>query len=209
MTEPLVDKNGLTEEEFLARYTPKDYPRPSLTADNCVFRRTPEGALEILLVRRGGHPYLGRWALPGGFVSPGETAREASARELVEETGVSGLALEPVGLYSDPGRDPRGWVVSEAFVALDADGRIARAGDDAADARWFSVEASLGAGRGRIACTAGDMVLTSEFEVGRTPVTGRPQARAVRGGGFAFDHARIVADAYLLVAGGAPGAARR
>ena len=170
MTEPLVDKNGLTEEEFLARYTPKDYPRPSLTADNCVFRRTPEGALEILLVRRGGHPYLGRWALPGGFVSPG---------------------------------------VSEAFVALDADGRIARAGDDAADARWFSVEASLGAGRGRIACTAGDTVLTSEFEVGRTPVTGRPQARAVRGGGFAFDHARIVADAYLLVAGGAPGAALR
>jgi 8-oxo-dGTP diphosphatase len=201
MAEPLVDKNGLTEEEFLARYTPKDYPRPSLTADNCVFRRSGAGAPELLLVRRGGHPYLGRWALPGGFVSPGETALEASARELVEETGVRGLALEPVGLYSEPGRDPRGWVVSQAFVALDAEGRTARAGDDAADARWFSLDASCGSDRGRIVCTAGDAVLTCEFEVARGPVTGRPQARGVRGEGFAFDHARIVADAYLLASG--------
>ena len=108
MTESLRDKNGLTEEEFLAGYSPKNYPRPSLTVDNCIFRVCPNDALKLLLVRRGGHPFLGCWALPGGFVSPGETALEASQRELLEETGITGLALEPVGLYSAPNRDPRG-----------------------------------------------------------------------------------------------------
>ena len=203
MTEPLVDKNGLTEEEFLASYSPKDYPRPSLTADNCVFRRTADGGLELLLVRRGGHPYLGRWALPGGFVNPKETAEEASARELEEETGCEGLALERVGLYSKPGRDPRGWVVSMAFVALDEDGATVRAGDDAAAAAWFATSASFSAdgGRGRIVCSAGDVRLTSEFTVERGAVTGTPRACDVSGEGFAFDHAQIVADAYLLAFG--------
>jgi len=139
MTEPLRDKNGLTEEEFLAAYSPKDYPRPSLTADNCIFRVGPDGTLKLLLIRRGGHPFLGCWALPGGFVSPGETALEASRRELLEETGVEGLALEPVGLYSTPGRDPRGWTISQAHIAVDSHGVTAHAGDDAAAAAWFDV----------------------------------------------------------------------
>ncbi|MGI6230513.1 MAG: NUDIX domain-containing protein [Tractidigestivibacter sp.] len=203
MAEPLVDKNGLTEEEFLAQYSPKNYPRPSLTADNCVFRRTDAGGLELLLVKRGGHPYLGRWALPGGFVNPKETAEEASARELVEETGVEGLALERIGLYSDPNRDPRGWTVSMAFVALDNHGAIARAGDDAAATGWFAVNATKTAGGGadhvKLTCTNGNTTLTSEFDVATGAVTGTPRATNVKGTGFAFDHAQIVADAYLLV----------
>ena len=105
----LRDKNGLTEEEFLAAYRPKDYPRPSLTADIAVFSQEA-GALQVLLVRRGGHPFLGKWALPGGFAQPGEAVTQTARRELEEETGLKGLRLTPVGLFSQPGRDPRMWV---------------------------------------------------------------------------------------------------
>ncbi|MEE8673738.1 NUDIX hydrolase [Tractidigestivibacter scatoligenes] len=199
MTEPLRDKNGLTEEEFLASYSPKDYPRPSLTADNCIFRVDPGYALKLLLVRRGGHPFLGCWALPGGFVSPGETALEASRRELLEETGVEGLSLEPVGLYSAPGRDPRGWTISQAHIAVDALGATARAGDDAAAAAWFDVAATEKDGRTRLSLTANGTTLTSSFAVEAGPVTGIPRSRDVRGDGLAFDHAQIIADAWLLL----------
>lgn len=207
MAEPLVDKNGLTEEEFLAQYSPKNYPRPSLTADNCVFSIDPEtGGLKLLLVRRGGHPYLGCWALPGGFVNQGETADEASARELAEETRVEGLALERVGLYSTPNRDPRGWTVSAAFVALDRTGAAlaaAKAGDDAAATAWFDVVAKGAredSDRVLLAYSNGTTTLASEFNIVRGAVTGMPEAHNVAGTGFAFDHAQIVADAYLLVA---------
>ena len=62
----------MTEREFLAAYRPGDYPRPSVTADMAVFRERERGR-ELLLIRRGGHPFLGKWALPGGFSEPGET----------------------------------------------------------------------------------------------------------------------------------------
>ena len=78
-----VDKNGLTESEFLAAYKPGDYPRPSATADLALLRR---GGSEILLIKRGNHPFIGKWALPGGFVNPDETVEAAAARELFEET---------------------------------------------------------------------------------------------------------------------------
>lgn len=190
------DKRGLTEEEFLAAYSPKDYPQPSLTADICVFRRAA-GQVQLLLVERGGHPYLGCWATPGGFVSPGETADQAAARELAEETGVEGLALEPVALYSTPGRDPRGWTISYAFVALDEAGATVRAGDDAARAQWFDVLPGEEGGRSHLALVAGGEMLTTSFEPVPTPITGLKRAEAVVGEGLAFDHARIVADAWL------------
>ena len=66
----LRDKNGLTEEEFLAAYRPGDYPRPSVAADMVIFtimdrdeknyRKLPQKELRVLLVKRGGHPFLGR-----------------------------------------------------------------------------------------------------------------------------------------------------
>ena len=111
------DKRGLTEAEYLAQYKPGRYPQPSLTVDIILLAHA-EGALRVLLVRRGGHPYLGCWALPGGFAEPQETTAQAAARELAEETHAQGLALTPIGLFSTPGRDPRGWTISHAFAAL-------------------------------------------------------------------------------------------
>ena len=179
------DKNGLTEAEFLASYTPKKYPQPSLTADICVFRRT-DGGLQLLLVQRGGHPYLGRWATPGGFCNPDETADACAARELEEETCVSGLKLEPIGLYSTPGRDPRGWTVSYAFVALDDAGSIPVAADGDSVTLALAHEGTT---------------LTSEFTAREQPITHRLRAQGVRGAGLAFDHAQIVADAWLALQG--------
>ena len=124
----LRDKKGLTEEEFLRQYDPDKYPKPSLTAD-------------IVIFRRGGHPFLGCWALPGGFAEQGETLEGTAARELLEETGVTGLEMKLVGIYSRPGRDPRGWTVSAAYTATVRDGEIKPvAGDDAREVCWVSVQ---------------------------------------------------------------------
>lgn len=135
----LRDRNGLTESEYLAQYRKKRYPAPSLAADVVLLS---EGK-DVLLVRRGGHPYLGYLALPGGFVNPDESAPDAAVRELREETNVwaSPEDLFEIGLFSKPGRDPRGWVVSDAFL-LPVDRSMVRvkAGDDAANAVWVSVE---------------------------------------------------------------------
>ena len=81
--EEIRDKNGLTEAEFLANYKVKDYPRPSLTADILVFNQF-NGNLQLLLIKRGGHPFINKWALPGGFVQQNERADQAAARELFE-----------------------------------------------------------------------------------------------------------------------------
>jgi 8-oxo-dGTP diphosphatase len=97
-------------------------------------------ALHVLLVERGQEPYAGHWALPGGFLLPDESAETAARRELAEETGlsdVSGLRLEQLRTYSEPGRDPRMRVVSVAFTALLPDAPEPRGGGDAAQARWL------------------------------------------------------------------------
>lgn len=130
----MLDKNGLTEDEAIAQYKTRNYPKPALTADIAVFIGN-----RLLLIRRGGHPFLGCWALPGGFAEPGETIEETAARELEEETGLKGLSLKMVGVYSTPGRDPRGWTVSVAYAVRVEDALNAVAGDDAAEAAWFEV----------------------------------------------------------------------
>ena len=136
----LLDANGLTEAEYLAGYRQGDYPRPSVTADMAVFREGERG-MELLLIRRGGHPFLGKWALPGGFSEPGETVDETAARELREETNLEGLPLTPFGFFSMPGRDVRAWTMSEGFAAiLPADSPEPVAGDDARETGWFTVD---------------------------------------------------------------------
>lgn len=116
-----------------------EFPRPSLTVDVAVYRWRG-GRLEVLLIERGHDPFAGRWALPGGFVDERETPQAAARRELLEETGVEAEALVPVDVFGAPERDPRGWVVSNAFLALAPPTTAALAGDDARTVEWFSVD---------------------------------------------------------------------
>ncbi len=119
-----------------------EFPRPTVACDTAVLREAGD-SLEVLLIRRGQDPYVGTWALPGGFVSEGETLEDAARRELLEETGLSPSGpLLLVGAYGDPGRDPRGWAVTVTYAVLpsDADAGHAVAGDDAAEAAWFPIE---------------------------------------------------------------------
>lgn len=200
----LVDANGLTEEEFLAQYKQKDYPKPSLTADVALFRKDGEG-WQVLLVRRGGHPFLGCWALPGGFVEPGEDCDDAAKRELLEETGISGIDLDQYGLYSTPGRDPRAWTASGAYLAVVSGNCEANAGDDAAEARWFSLHLELAADNEdlskqefRLVAQAGDERLTATFTLD-SHARFAPRTIPVASSGFAFDHGRLLADAFVRV----------
>jgi 8-oxo-dGTP diphosphatase len=123
----------------MEKYT-YNHPRPSLTVDIVVFSVQSEH-LQALLIRRGEEPYLGMWALPGGFVHLDESLEEAAERELREETGIQDAYLEQLYTYGDPKRDPRGRVVTIAYFALvAADKPICNeGGTDTTQACWFSI----------------------------------------------------------------------
>ncbi len=115
-----------------------DYPRPAVSADCILFDRS--GAhLKVLLVERKNDPFKGMWALPGGFIEEGETVEDGAHRELNEETGLK-LKMEQFRVYSKPGRDPRGWIITIAFLAIAGEGNYEPiAGDDAKNVKWFSI----------------------------------------------------------------------
>ncbi|WP_020391060.1 NUDIX hydrolase [Kribbella catacumbae] len=121
-----------------------DYEPLGVAAD-LVILTVRDGSLQVLLIRRGIAPYRGRWALPGGFVRPKEDLEEAARRELAEETGLGSerIHLEQVATYGEPGRDPRGRVVSVAYLALVPDLPTPVAGTDAASASWVAVAEML------------------------------------------------------------------
>lgn len=218
------------EKSYLETYDIGLFPRPSVAADMAVFsilgmdgqeenyRKDPRKSLKLLLIRRGSHPYKDCWALPGGFCRPGESVLETARRELLEETGVKDAYLNPFSIFSEPGRDPRGWIVSHAFLALIDGGRYAvRGGTDAWEARWFCIsfekrllEKEIRDTSARIIC-AYDLCLTDEE--GKTPAIKAVireqkdfwnhhetvQYDIVEDGGLAFDHAKIILCACLAL----------
>ncbi|HNR31844.1 MAG TPA: NUDIX hydrolase [Candidatus Hydrogenedentes bacterium] len=117
------------------------YPRPMVTVDAVVFT-VRDGRREVLLIERKHAPFAGSWAFPGGFVEMDETLDAAAARELDEETGLTGIPLRQFHAFGDPGRDPRGRSIAVAYVG-EADWRKVspQAADDARAARWFPADA--------------------------------------------------------------------
>jgi 8-oxo-dGTP diphosphatase len=115
------------------------YRNPALTVDAVVLRDGAdgrEGGREVLLIRRGGEPWKGCWAFPGGFVDYGEDPEVAVVRELAEECGVEGRVSGIISVRGEPGRDPRGHVVTIFYAVEVASDAVPVAGDDAAHAEW-------------------------------------------------------------------------
>lgn len=149
----------MSNKEALAQYDINKYKTPDgYTSDIAVFTilpkeneefKPPVMDLKIMLIQRSqldseANPNIeaGKWALPGGFVDPNETAYESAKRELKEETGVDHIHLEHFGVYDQPGRDPRGWIISNAHFAIVPEHKLAerKANDDASDVQLFSVK---------------------------------------------------------------------
>ncbi|MBQ8920853.1 MAG: NUDIX hydrolase [Oscillospiraceae bacterium] len=194
------------EKEFLAGYRLEDYERPSVTADVAAFRisteesesyrKNPENKLRLLLIRRGGHPFKDMWALPGGFLQKGETVEQCALREIFEETNVQPVSIMPVGVFSEPERDPRGWIISHAYVSVIGEDSVKQIGqDDAADAQWFCVSFDCTEnGEYALTLTHGDTELRAVLAAERSSF-GRTSYRILDRGGLAFDHAAIIAAA--------------
>ncbi len=148
------NKLDLTEQQFLAAYDAGKYERPSITVDMLIFtvtdedkenyRKLPEKVLRLLMIKRGDHPYIGQWALPGGFVLMDESLDEAALRELKEETNIGKLYMEQLYTWGDVSRDPRTRVISTSYMSLVESSTLdIRASDDADDAKWFTVSCRL------------------------------------------------------------------
>ena len=114
-----------------------DYPRPAVTTD-CVIFGYDGKELKVLLIERGIEPFKGCWAFPGGFLNMDEDALAGARRELKEETGLVDAFIEQFHTFSEPGRDPRGRVITIAHYALVKIQEV-EGGDDAAQARWFPI----------------------------------------------------------------------
>src|SRR5215831_775399 len=117
------------------------YEMPAVAVDCVIFGLDLETKdLKVMLIERDLEPFAGMWAIPGGFVRPGETLMAAATRELEEETGIKDVFLEQLFTFGDPGRDPRGWVISVAYYALVSPERhTIAARTDARQAAWFTV----------------------------------------------------------------------
>ncbi len=114
------------------------YSNPAVAVD-AVALREGESGTEVLLIRRGGEPWKGRLAFPGGFVDYGEDPERAVLRELEEETGVDGFDPVALAIHGDPNRDPRKHIIA-LFYLIDVDpGAVPSGGGDAVDAVWVPI----------------------------------------------------------------------
>jgi ADP-ribose pyrophosphatase len=136
-----VNAEGETLEEFLEHYDETKYRRPSNTVD-MILMTVSEGKLKLLLVKRGNHPFIHDWALPGGFVNFDENLDHAVERELAEETHITKHTyFRQLYTLGNADRDPRTRIISTVYLSLTPEENIkeAKAGDDAADTAWFTI----------------------------------------------------------------------
>lgn len=203
-----INHADITEEEFLSSYRLEDYKTFSVAADIAAFmirssadesyRREPKSTLSLLLVKRGEHPFKDKWALPGGFLRENETIEECALREIREETNVTPSALMLVNVFSEPDRDPRGRIISNAFASIISESSVCEiGGDDAKEAQWFDISFDRTAaddGNYELKLINGDTVLTAVLAEKETRF-GRTGFEIISGGELAFDHPKIIAAA--------------
>ncbi|MDQ3395282.1 MAG: NUDIX hydrolase [Bacteroidota bacterium] len=116
-----------------------EHPRPSVTVDSVVLNYNRK-KIEILLIERSSDPYKNHWALPGGFLDIDEPLEAGVKRELNEETGLEVKEFVQLGAYGKPDRDPRGRVISLAYLSLIKEGgTTVKAASDALEAQWFNI----------------------------------------------------------------------
>ena len=211
------NSDGKTLEQFLEEYDPYKYRTPCCTTDAVVFSHSgqpvsKDTAFKVLLIKRKNHPSIGFWALPGGFINLEENLEETARRELEEETGVQGLAVEQFACYGDWNRDPRARVITTAYMALTEESQVkVQAGDDAADAAWCVIHVDeisrreTGEYREVIYALK---VENREKEISLSAVVKRTERKGLirekkysvsEGGGIAVDHAAIIVQAFLLL----------
>lgn len=159
-----------SEQQYLQNYDPSEFRRPSVTVDILIFT-IEDKKLKLLLIRRNMHPYMGKWAIPGGFLQMEESADEAAARRIREEAGVENVHLEQLYTFSAVNRDPRTRVISIAYLATVPFGKLKfHAGTGAEEAALFTVSG----------LSEESLSLTS------------PGGEVITGQDLAFDHSEII-----------------
>lgn len=143
-----------SEAEFLNKYDVSIYETPSVTNDVIIFttddkvegnaRKVPKKGMQVLLIKRDDHPYKGKWAIPGGFVSNDESLEDGAIRKLKEETGIDNVYTEQLYTFGEVNRDPRTRVISIGNIALISKDRINfKNNKNIKKSKWFWVEKKL------------------------------------------------------------------
>ena len=202
------------EAEFLKAYNIQEYERPSVATDIVVVsskKQISDTKFSVVLIKRGEHPYMNDWALPGGFVRLDESVEEAAYRELKEETGISNVLLSQLKVFSKPKRDPRGWIISCSFMGIIEEENISlQFGDDAIDTKLFDVKLTNNKIEGeycnqnsyteiyQLELAHGEIVLSAkiEKETIKLKYGKKAEYKIIESKGIAFDHAKILISAF-------------
>lgn len=179
----------------MAEYDPSQFVKPAVTADCLIFAG---GGRKVLCVRRGNHPCIEQWALPGGFCEKGESSEDSAARELFEETGHRFSGLRQLCFVSTPNRDPRDWIMTIVYTAQVLKPFAVKGCDDAADAVWLDITVTGNDNKKRVTLTGrdadgGGVYAYSDLKIVRDP-SGRIDINKTTADnhGIAFDHSKLI-----------------
>lgn len=196
------------EKAFLLNYKIEDYDRPSITTDivalkirseiGDTYRHNSKSKLSILMVKRGEYPFKDKWALPGGFLRKDETIEECAYREVKEESDINPISLMPIGVFSNPNRDPRGRIISNAFLSIICNDKKPKGGTDVTEARWFDINFVKEKDFYHLILSNEDVVLKSRLRKIKT-IFKKTDYELVEDSDLAFDHAEIIGTAISLL----------